>query len=205
MKRRETLWHPDVDDLRVGYRVSSKCEIHYDVKPVEIIGFSAWPGAGCESLELALARYPETIDFPDYRHSRRPRRRVLKTGLAGSWRWRAFCKTQYASEHGLPHFLRCHLLVIAVLDRAKELGILRGVRDEGDYWPKRRLDVLARALNEYNALLGAMAKAFKQAVPDGHAVQAVTGQVDSSQPGAGCANPTFSLTVFRPECPTPLS
>jgi len=32
----------------------------------------------------------------------------------------------------------------------------------------------------------------------------VTGQVESSQPRAGCVNPTFPRTVFRPECPSPL-
>ncbi len=165
LRRRETLYHPDDNDLRCGYDVGSRCEIHYDVKPVEIIAFSAWPGEGCESLELGLARYPATIEFWDYRYARRTRRRMLRTRLAGQWRWGAFCKTQYASAKGLPHFLRCHLLVIAVLDRARELGILRHVSDEGGYWRSRRLDTLGGRVGEYNVFIGAMAKVFKAAVP----------------------------------------
>ena len=171
LRRRETLYHPDDNDLRCGYDVGSRCEIHYDVKPVEIIAFSAWPGEGCESLELGLARYPDRISFWDYRYSRRSRRRTLWTRLGHHWRWGAFCKTQYASEKGLPHFLRCHLLVIAVLDRARELGLLWRVNDEGGYWRTRRLDVLAHELNGYNALIGAFAKLLKQAVPAGHRVE----------------------------------
>ena len=171
LRRHETLYHPDDNDLRFGLKVGAKCEIHYDVKPVEIIAFSAWPGAGCESVELGLARYPATIEFWDYRYARRTRRRVLQTRLAGQWRWGAFCKTQYASEKGLPHFLRCHLLVIAVLDRARELGLLWRVNDEGGYWRSRRLDALGRCVGEYNVFIGAMSKLLQEAAPPGHRVE----------------------------------
>ena len=106
----------------------------------------------------------------DLRYSQRPRYRTIRPNLRG-WRWHAFCKTQYASEHGLTHFLRCHLLVIAVLDRAKQLGILQQVSDEGHYWKRRRLDVLTRQLEGYNALVGAFARMFKEAVPEGRSLR----------------------------------
>ncbi len=169
--RRETLRHPDADDLRFGHRVGHRETIYYEVKPAEIIGFNAFPGAGCEPLEIGLGRYPDTITIWDRRHSSRARPRVLKTRLGGRWTWGAFCKTQYASEHSVPHFLRCHVLVIAVLDRAKELGILHRVSDEGDYWRKRRLDVLARQVGRYNAFIGAFAQVLKASVPPGQTVE----------------------------------
>ena len=170
IRRQEALWHPDPLDIQWGHHVGKRLEVHHDVKPVEIVGFSAWPGEGCESLEIGLARYPATMEWFDLRYSQRPRYRTIRTNLRG-WRWHAFCKTQYASKHGLTHFLRCHLLVVAVLDRAKELGILQQVSDEGHYWKRRRLDVLMRQLEGYNALVGAFARMFKEAVPEGLTLQ----------------------------------
>ena len=166
IRRKEILWHPDPQDLQWGHHAGEQSEVHYDVKPVEIVGFSAWPGEGCESLEIVLARYPETMTWFDRRHSRKPRTRTIRTYLGG-WRWGAFCKTQYASNHGLTHFLRCHLLVVAVLDQAKQLGILHRVNDEGGYWKRRRLDVLTRELEGYNVMVGAFAKLLKEAAPEG--------------------------------------
>ena len=62
--------------------------------------------------------------------------RKIPTNLPG-WSWRSFCKTQYASNPecgGVENSLRCHLLVVAILDYAKMLGTLRRVSDEGGYW-----------------------------------------------------------------------
>jgi hypothetical protein len=164
--RKEILWHPDPQDIQWGNHAGKKLEVHHEVKAVEIVGFSAWPGEGCESLEIGLARYPETTEWFDLRYSRRPRYRTIRTNLRG-WHWGGFCKTQYASTYGLTHFLRCHLLVITVLDRAKELGILRQVNDEGHYWKRRRLDVLTHELEGYNALVGVFAKLLNESAPEG--------------------------------------
>ena len=40
--RKEILWHPDPQDLQWGHDAGEQSEVHYDVKPVEIVGFSAW-------------------------------------------------------------------------------------------------------------------------------------------------------------------
>lgn len=75
------------------------------VTPEEIIGFSALPGDGCESAEFGLRR---------------------RTGAG--YDWQSFCKTAHTAGSHLD-FLRCHLAVIAVLDYAQELGLLRCVDD----------------------------------------------------------------------------
>jgi hypothetical protein len=64
--------------------------------------------------------------------------RRVPTKLDG-WRWRSFCKTQYASNPeygGIPNFLRCHISVISLLDRIAKLpGLKVVVDDEGKYGP----------------------------------------------------------------------
>ena len=83
------------------------------VSPIRLFAFTTWPGEGCEESNFGLCQFPaEVID---------PRHGKLKTKLDG-WRWSSFCKTQYASDPkcgGVTNFLRCHLTVIALLDRAK--------------------------------------------------------------------------------------
>lgn len=133
---------------------------HYSVIPKHVIAFSTWPGNGCEAANFGLAVYPGTIDIRDYRLGRS---RKLRTGLRG-WCWSSFCKTQYASQHGVDHFLRCHLCVVKMLDHAKELGILAGVKDEGDFWLKRDIKALAQEVGEWNqdmaGLVGQMRDLF---------------------------------------------
>jgi hypothetical protein len=147
-------------------------EYSYPVAPTHIIAFSTWPGEGCEPANFGLCRYPATIEIHDpvgsgcdYTHGRQ---RKIRTGLAG-WRWGSFCKTQYASNAeygGVPHFLRCHLAVVKLLDRAKELGILERVSDEGDYWRDRNVEVLARCVGEWNSMLAGWAGQLKDALED---------------------------------------
>jgi len=74
--------------------------VHYAVKPKHVIAFTSDPGEGCEVANFGLCLYPATILVPDPK-VRRDRR--IQTGLAG-WSWRSFCKTQYASQHGIEHF-----------------------------------------------------------------------------------------------------
>ena len=61
-------------------------------------------------------------------------KRKIKTGLVSTWRYSTFCKTQYASEYGIPNFIRCHLCVIHLLDRIGQLPSMSvEFNDEGKY------------------------------------------------------------------------
>lgn len=120
------------------------------VPPEELIGFSTWPGEGCEEANFFIGRYPRLISHEGQR---------IETGLDG-WCGRSFCKTQYASTLSVPHFLRCHLTVIAMLDRANELGSVAEVSDEGDYWTKRDIPALAREVGEWNEMIAGIVGAF---------------------------------------------
>ena len=42
--------------------------------------------------------------------------------------WGSFCKTQYANEFGLPNFLRAHMTVCAILEKAQDIGFMVTVR-----------------------------------------------------------------------------
>lgn len=117
--------HPAED----GRKAKCYCSIH--VNPVEGYYFSAWPGEGCESMEIGLARYR--------------RGRV--------WKGSAFCKTQYSED-----FFQAHQLVIALLDICKAEGILKSVDDDGDYWQTRDLGKLAVAIGEYTALVSGISR-----------------------------------------------
>lgn len=108
------------------------------------VAFSAWPSGGPEECHFGLARYPVAVEVTD-RSARPARLRRRPTGLAG-WRWEGFCRTGQAAdpERGeLEDFLRCHLAVVALLDRAAALGLLDGVDDPTGYWAARDLEALA--------------------------------------------------------------
>jgi len=130
------------------------------VDPLEIVAFTVLPGDGCENLELGLARYPATITHEG---------RAVPTKLAHGWHWRAFCKTQYASDPacgGVPNFLRCHLGITALLDRAQALGILKSVTDEGHFWESRSIEALTKEIGSWNAMIAVLGGALKDAVGD---------------------------------------
>ena len=140
----------------------------YDVRPTHLIAFNTVPGEGCEPANFGLCRYPASIEIVD-RKVRPQRTRRLRTGLS-SWSWRSFCKTQYASNPacgGVANFLRCHLLVVRMLDCARELGILENVSDEGDYWQKRDVPALAREVGEWNEMIAAQMGQLKDLLGDG--------------------------------------
>jgi len=138
----------------------------YRVTPSHLIAFSTWPGKGCEEANFGLCRYPGLIKVEDpYVHGRN---RSIRTRLSG-WCWGSFCKTQYASNSecgGLPNFLRCHLSVIRMLDKAKELGILESVSDEGEFWEKRDVEALAREVGLWNKMIAAWAAQLKDEFGD---------------------------------------
>jgi hypothetical protein len=131
------------------------------VAPVSLFAFTAWPGEGCEEANFGLCQFPtEVID---------PRHGKLKTGLDG-WLWSSFCKTQYASDPrcgGITNFLRCHLTVIALLDRAKQLGCLGEVSDEGGFWEKRDVAELAKEIGSWNEMIAALGGRLRDRFGDG--------------------------------------
>lgn len=135
-------------------------DTHYRFPPTHLIAFSTWPGEGCEQANFGLCLYPRQIEIRD-----RGRHRRLRTERKG-WSWGSFCKTEYASRPdygGIENFLRCHLLVIGLLDHAKNLGILAEVDDEGEYWEKRDAKALAKTLGESNAHIAAIVGKLKDA------------------------------------------
>jgi hypothetical protein len=143
----------------------------YNIPPRHLIAFETHPGGGCEPANFGLCLYPATIAVVDgdvLPH----RQRRLRTGLSG-WSWRSFCKTQYASNPdcgGVENFLRCHLLVIRLLEEARNLGILQSVSDEGEYWEKRDIKALAQEVGEWNQQIAALAGKLKDLM--GPALQA---------------------------------
>lgn len=135
-------------------------ERHYRVTPQRVIAFSTSPGEGSEPANFGLAVYPKTIEVDG---------KKLRTGL-GDWSWGSFCKTQYASNPecgGVENFLRCHLVVVKLLDHAKSLDILKDVNDEADYWQKREIKALAQEVGDWNTMIAGWAGRFKDAFGDG--------------------------------------
>ena len=115
---------------------------HNDKIPTHVIGFTAYVGAGCESLTLAFTKQGKV------------------------WKASGFCKTQYASNPacgGVANFLKCHLLVIKVMDTAKELGFKIDVYDEGNYWEKCDPKALAKEVGEWDINLASFAGALTDA------------------------------------------
>ncbi len=134
---------------------------HYELIPAHLIAFNTIPGKGCEPANFGLCLYPDTVQ--DHRGHR------LHTKRSG-WSWRSFCKTQYASNPdcgGVANFLRCHLMVVRMLDQARELGFLGEVHDEGDYWHKRDVEALARQVGQWNEMIAAQVGQLKDMLGDG--------------------------------------
>ena len=134
---------------------------YVSIVPTRVICFSAWPGDGCEESNYGLCQYPAEIFSPHYGR--------LKTRMSG-WMWKSFCKTQYASNPdcgGVANFLRCHFTLIALLDKAKELGFLHEVYDEGDFWQKRDVAVLVKEIGSWNQMIAAFGGKLKDVLGDG--------------------------------------
>lgn len=139
------------------------------VLPEQVVGFSTWPGDGCEECNVGLSRFPRTVIVKN-RWSGKNHRLPVQDG--DSWRWHSFCKTQYANEHGLENFLRCHLSVVAMLDAAKRIGFGVTVSDEGGYWERRNLETLVREIGSWDQLVAAFGGSLKDAAGNaGMAIQ----------------------------------
>lgn len=130
------------------------------VLPEHIVGFSTYPGNGCEECNIGLSRFPRTVTIQNRWNGKNHR---LPVEDGGGWKWHSFCKTQYANEHGLENFLRCHLSVVAMLDAAKRLGFGLTVNDEGHYWEKRDVHALVKEIGEWDQIIAAFGGSLKDA------------------------------------------
>ena len=144
--RKALLWAREYRDVPHPWHAGKRSGI--EIPAVHGFMFFVEVGEDCEPLRLALGHYPKTVVMGGRRY---------RTELCG-WRFRGFCKTQYASAHGWEHFRRCHT---AVIDLLRGLGLGLEMSDEGDYWPGRRLDLLRKNLNEMNGVVAAAAGAMK--------------------------------------------
>lgn len=124
-----------------------------------------WPGEGCETAVFGILGHAREL----------PRRKgqppwCRRFSKSRTWKLEAFCKTQYAGEHGWEHFRACHLRVIALLDLWREAGAGVEVRDEGGYWETRSETRLARELADYDRLIAGLGGMFKDASHEGDVV-----------------------------------
>jgi hypothetical protein len=114
---------------------------------------NVWPGEGCESATFGLCQYPRTTRIPA----------LISTGAGSGWEFNNYCKTQYASEHGWEHFLRCHKMILSILKFWRQMGVAVEVNDEGEYWETGSEKKLRDTLQGYNGLVAVLAGAFKDA------------------------------------------
>jgi hypothetical protein len=126
--------------------------------PTRVMGFRFWPGEGCQSACMVLCQYPKTFLISTQSEWNQLAAR-LRTPSKFRWSGKAFCKTVYSAEP-----VKCHLLVIALLDAAVKVGLDVVVNDEGDYWTKRDVNALARELDDDRSSLAALVGALKDTV-----------------------------------------
>jgi hypothetical protein len=89
------------------------------------------------------------------------------TVLGETGTWGSFCKTQYANEFGLPKFLRAHITVCAILEKAQDLGFKVNVHDEGEFWTKRDVKALAEEVGQWDQMIAVMFGTVRDASPEG--------------------------------------
>jgi hypothetical protein len=112
------------------------------------------PGQGCETASFGFL----TRNDP--------------SGTPAEWFWYCNCKTQYASIVSEENLVRCHTGLVAVLDRAIELGVSVVVRDETHYWETRDRSRLVAEVDKMNRIVARFAGAFADAVEGEHDVRA---------------------------------
>jgi hypothetical protein len=109
--------------------------------PLEGWLFHADPGEDSESVRMGLCRYQNV----------------------SGWRLQGFCKTQYASNHGWEHFLKCHRSVVELLWAAEDLKLRVKVLDEGELFETGSHARLRRNIEKYNRCLASFGGALKDA------------------------------------------
>ena len=116
-------------------------------------GFVVQPGDWCEAATFGLAWVSPEDEDGNRMH-----------GEPEVWHWHAVCKTQYASNVGHAHLIRCHTSLVSLLDRAPDLGFDVTVRDETHFWETRDTEVLLAEVREMNRIVARIAGAFHDAV-----------------------------------------
>ena len=137
--------------IRGGYCIPMNNEEsdkeYISLDPLHMIAFMCWPGK-TEPSCMGLCRLPAKA-----RRKIDGRSIEFDTGFGDIWAWQSSCKTQYASDPqngGIEHFLDSHIRLIALLDFAKDLGILHDVGDDGGYWLDRDRQKLASEIHRWN-------------------------------------------------------
>lgn len=124
-----------------GDVITTSAERH----PTRIIAFTVDPSEGSEVANFGLCQYAKAI----------------------GWSWSSFCKTQYASNPStgdVANFLKCHLSLVGLLDKANEMGILRAVHDEGKYWDNRDVAALVKEVGMWNKMIAGFYGGLRDAV-----------------------------------------
>ena len=67
----------------------------------------------------------------------------------------------------MANFLKCHLGLVALLDKAKEMGILGAVKDEGKYWDNRDVAALVKEVGMWNKMIAGFYGQLRDAVEAG--------------------------------------
>ena len=146
-------------------------EFWIEIPPKHVIAFGVRVADGSETAQLGLATHPAVIE-----KEIDGRTELIETGLAGVYSWAQCCKTQYAGLQqygGAENFLKAHLTLIDLLDRAATLGLEVEVHDDSGYWDDRDRDRLLRQLRDWNGLIAAFAGQLKDKIGAGeHGVQA---------------------------------
>lgn len=139
----------------------------HSVPACHIVAFNTVPGPGCEPANFGLCQYPPILELKDekyvYKKGFVTVTRRIKTKRPW-WSWGSFCKTQYASDPGfggVENFLRCHLAMVKLLDAADELGLLRKVSDEGEFWQKRDVQALVNEVGQWNQMIASFVGQLK--------------------------------------------
>ena len=133
-----------------------------DVLP-DAVAFAVNAGDRCETATFGLAWVPPEDEDGNPCH-----------GEPFIWHWHAVPKTQYASVLGDEHLIRCHTSLVALLDKAAELGFEVTVRDETHYWETRDTSVLLAEVREMNRIVAHFAGAFHDALREhGHVAGAI--------------------------------
>ena len=108
-----------------------------------------WPGKGCETLTLGLCQRYRLI-------TRDPKGRDkywLPCYQPDGWRLTGWCKTYYAAEFGIEHFVQCHERVVRLLELWRGSGVRLTVHDESGYWKTRSREQLAEQIGDHEQFL----------------------------------------------------
>lgn len=136
----------DIDPLLVLKISATRRDLHpkmVDVYPTHLIGFRGNPRRGCEELDVFLCLYPDSA----------------------SWTGESRTKTQYAQmpQYGEDaNFVLAHTMIVRLLDKAKQLGILETVTDDSRFWQHRNPRKLAQTGVNWNLVKSEIAQILEQ-------------------------------------------